>query len=505
MAVDPRTPVIVGTGQVSQREADPAAALEPVDLLATAARAADADARARRSLLDTVDTIAVVDILSWKYPDPGALLARRLGIEPRRTVTTTVGGNSPQMLVNRLGDGVQRGEHDVVLLGGTECMYTRWRARRADPKTWLPWEQPDDPPCPDVRGDDRPGSSAFELAHLALAPTQVYPLFETARRALLGHGLDEHQRHVARLWSHFASAAADNPHAWSRTPYSPDDLRTVSPDNRMVVFPYPKRLCANIDVDQAAAMLLCSYQAARDAGVPDGRMVFLRAGADAHDTYFFSERVSLAESQAIGIAGRAAVEAAGVTLDDVARFDLYSCFPSAVQAAMGSLGLVGPDGGDTRPLTVTGGLGFAGGPGNNYVTHSIAAMVDACRADPGALGLVTALGWYVTKHSVGVYSATPGPDGFRVVDPRATQGVVDVGPTRAVTGPYAGDAVVEATSVAYERDGTPSLGILAALTVDGRRALAISRDADALASMCAEAWEGRSVTLRPDGDTNHLG
>jgi len=500
MAVDLRTPVLVGVGQASQRVADPADALEPVDLLADAARLALADG----SSALTVDTVAVAEIISWRYPDPGALLARRLGIEPRTTVLTSTGGNSPQMLVNRLGTAITAGEHDVVLLGGVECMYSRRRARRIDPNAWLEWSRPDDPPCPNVWGDTRPGTSQYEMAHRALAPTQVYPLFETALRHARDESVEEHQRVVASLWSHLAAVAAGNPYAWSPVAYSPDEIRVPAPDNRMAVFPYTKRMCANLDVDQAAAVVLCSYEAARAAGVPADRMVFPHAGADAHDHYFVTERADLGASTAIGIASRAALDAARVGLDDVARFDLYSCFPSAVQMALGSLGLAGPDGGDDRPITVTGGLPFAGGPGNDYVTHSIAAMVEACRRDPGAIGLVTALGWYATKHSVGVYSSEPPADGFRAVDPSVTQAVVDALPAREPAGLLDGDGTVEATSVAFDRDGAPTMAIVSLLLPDGRRALANTVDPDVMLAMCEDAWEGRTVGIRADGDTNVL-
>jgi acetyl-CoA C-acetyltransferase len=500
MPIPPRTPVVVGVGQAQQRPADPTEALEPADLLAAAARAAAADSGAGDRLLPLVDTAAVVQLVSWRYPDPAASLARRLGIAPRSTVTTTVGGNSPQMALNRLAPAIERGEHDVVLLGGVECVYTRWRARRAERRTHLDWSDDDDPPCPIVWGDDRPGSSQYEMAHLAVAPTQVYPLFETALRAAAGHGIEEHQRSVSELWARFAAVAAENPHAWSRVAYSPEEIRTVTPENRMIAFPYAKRMCANIDVDQAAAVLLCSYERAQAAGVPDDQLVFPLAGADAADHYHFTERHSLADSPAIRAVGRATLAAAAVDLDDVARFDLYSCFPSAVQLAMGALGLGGQAAGDERPLTVTGGLGFAGGPGNNYVTHSIAEMVQACRRDPGSIGMVTALGWYATKHSAGLYSSRPPARGFARVDPAATQAEVDALPAREAAGPYAGKVEVEATSVAFERDGTPGHAIVAGLTPDGRRALAVSRDPDLLAAMVEDPWEGRSVRLRRAGD-----
>jgi acetyl-CoA C-acetyltransferase len=408
------------------------------------------------------------------------------------------------MMVNRLAAGIANGDHDIVVLGGAECVFTRWRARRAEPKVWLDWTQPGDAPCANVWGDDRPGSSQYEMAHLALAPTQIYPLFETALRGAAGRGIAEHQQHVAELWAGFAAVAAENRHAWSRTPYTAAEIATPSPTNRMVTVPYTKLMCANIDVDQAAALVLCSYDTARTAGIPDDRMVFPRSGASAHDHYFFTERASLAEAPAIGIAARAALSAAGAGIDDVARFDLYSCFPAAVELALHSLGIAGPTAGDARPLTVTGGLGFAGGPGNNYSTHAIAAMVNACRHDPGSIALVTALGWYATKHAVGIYSTEPPPDGFVAVDPAVTQATVDALPRREPAGIVDGPAVVEATSVVIERDGSPSLALITALTSDGRRALANTRNEASMRSMCEEPWEGTTVQLRNDGDSNSL-
>jgi acetyl-CoA C-acetyltransferase len=271
----------------------------------------------------------------------------------------------------------------------------------------------------------------------------------------------------------------------------------------MVVFPYTKLMCANIDVDQGAALLLCSYEAARDAGIADDRFVFLHAGADTHDHWFVTERAALAEAPAIGIATRAALAAAGVGVDDVARFDLYSCFPAAVEMAMHELGLRGVEQGDERPLTVTGGLGFAGGPVNNYPTHGIARMVDACRTDPGSFGLTTALGWYATKHSVGVWSSRP-PERFTRVDPAVTQSEVDARPWRRASGLFEGSMTIEATSVVMERDGQPSVAIVAGLLPDGRRGLANSRDSDVMSSMTREAWEGRTVAVANDGATNQL-
>jgi acetyl-CoA C-acetyltransferase len=494
--VDRRAPVIVGVGQTSQRvPAEQARA--PIELLADAARAADSDSGASVSLLERTDVVAVVAIGSWPYPDPGALLARQLGIAPRATAVSTVGGSSPQLLIDEFATRVQRGDCDVVLVGGAESMHTRWRARR-EPRVHLEWESGDDPPCELVIGVDTPGVNEYEMAHLAVAPTMVYPLFETARRAELGHGVDEHQRYVSEMWSRFAAVAAQNPHAWSRTAYSPEEIRTVSADNRAVCFPYPKRMCANIDVDQGAAVLLCSYEAASAAGVPDDRMVFLHAAAEAHDHWFVTHRWSLAESPAISSIGSALFGATGMNIDDIAHLDLYSCFPSAVQVGRKALGIAAND---DRPLTVTGGLGFAGGPVNNYPTHAIAAMVDTLRARPGDIGLTTAVGWYLTKHAAAIWSARPPAQPFRRID---TQATVDARPSRVPAGLVEAEATIEATAVAFERDGTPNIGIVTALTDDGCRALANVRDIDVLRDITTHTWEGRRAKLTNDGTTNSI-
>src|SRR5204863_10009134 len=127
-----------------------------------------------------------------------------------------------------------------------ESMHARWRARR-EPRVRLEWDDGGDAACSWVIGDDRPGASDYEMAHLAVAPTMVYPLFETALRASFGRGIEEHQKHVSEMWARFAAVSAGNPNAWSRVAYTPEEIREVSPDNRMVCFPYPKRMCANID------------------------------------------------------------------------------------------------------------------------------------------------------------------------------------------------------------------------------------------------------------------
>jgi acetyl-CoA C-acetyltransferase len=501
VALDPRTPVLVGVGQVTQRP-DPEVPLtqrpEPVELMARALGAAGRDsggADEGRGLLARAGSLRVIVPLSWRYVNPGLLVSERLGIAPRELALTAIGGNNPQTVLSRTALQIAGGELDVALVSGAECLYTRHAARRDPDRPVLEWTtQADDTPIPVMLGTDRVPVTDVEAARGLDRPLRVFPLFENALRAAAGETIEEHQRTVSELWARFSSVAATNPFAWSPRARTAQEVRSTGPSNRMVSFPYPKLMNANDRVDQGAGFILCSVGAARDAGVPRDRWVFPVAGADAHDHWLLSHRQDLRSSPAIRIAGNRLLSVAGAGIDDIAHVDLYSCFPCAVQIAARELGLPLDDPG--RPLTVTGGLGFAGGPGNNYVSHSIASMAQRLRADPGALGLVTGLGWYSTKHAIGLWSTAPPAAGFRHVCP---QDAVDSLPRRTPAPEYEGDATIETYTVVHDRDGAPQLAILAVLTGDQHRAWGnISERDDMLGLMEGEGC-GRKVRLAADG------
>jgi acetyl-CoA C-acetyltransferase len=251
-------------------------------------------------------------------------------------------------------------------------------------------------------------------------------------------------------------------------------------------------LAANIQVDQAAAVIVCSVEAARRAGVPPDRWVFIHAGAEAADEWHVTERHELTTSPAIRAIGRAALQHAGLTIDEVAFVDLYSCFPAAVQIGAAELGLPLQD--VQRPLTVTGGLTFAGGPGNNYATHGIATLVPLLRSQPDAFGLQTALGWYVTKHAIGIYSGTPPARPFRSLHATPENRAARVARTD-----YTGPATLEAFTVRHDRDGVPSTAAVSALTPRGERAMLAVADRELVTGLLERDQLGRSVDVRgPD-------
>lgn len=483
--------MLVGAGQVVRRPTSVDDCPEPADLMAEAARAAGSDSGTGDRLLRRADSVQVVELMSQPYANAPLAVAGRVGASPRETVQSTVGGNSPQMLVNRAAEDILAGRADVVLIAGAEAIHSRHLAHRTGAA--LPWrgDEPGTAPPDRVVGIDRPGTSDAEQSRSLNMPVQIYPVFESAIRLAAGESIGEHQVKVSELWATFSEVATTNPYAWDQRRHTAEEIRSPGPRNRWIGWPYTKLMVAYAGVDMAAALLLTSVEAARAAGVPADRWVFPWAGSDCHDHWFVSERYDLCSSPAMAANGRAALGLAGIGIDDVAHVDLYSCFPSAVQMGAAALGL-----GLDRRLTVTGGLTFAGGPLNDYVTHSIASMAGALRAEPGGVGVVTALGWYATKHSIGVYSTEPPKQPFRRAEP---QDEVDRTPSRPEAAGYSGPVTVEAWSVMHERDGRPSIGFVSCLTPDGGRTWGNIHDAAVLGALTVEDVGGDKATLREDG------
>ncbi|MFN0091350.1 MAG: acetyl-CoA acetyltransferase [Acidimicrobiales bacterium] len=483
MAVNAKSAVVVGVGQFQQKPANPAEALEPLAMMVAAIERAAEDAGAR-SLLARAESIRVVQG-AWPYRDPGRLIAARLGADLRDSVVTPNGGNAPQALVNDTALAIERGELSVAILTGAEGINSRRRARAAG--VTIPYTTDADAPRARRLGPEVEMSHPVEVERGIDAPVNFYPMFETAIRYANGEDVDAHRARIARLWAGFNAVAVQNPNAWIRTPLTAEQIAAPGPDNRMIGFPYTKLLNSNWNLDQAAAVIMCSAEAAEALGIARDRWVFPQAGTDGHDTYFVSNRRDLHSSPAIKACGEALFELAGCGVDDVAHVDLYSCFPSAVQIGAAELGL-----GLDRPLTVTGGLTFAGGPLNNYVLHAIATMVEVLRAHPGELGLNSANGGYTTKHALGLYSTEPPAGGFKHAD---VQAVIEKTPARELDAGYAGRAELESYTVMFDGDNRPAKALAACLTPAGARQWATSEEPGLLGALCAEEHCGRAVEL----------
>jgi acetyl-CoA C-acetyltransferase len=456
------------------------------------AREAQDDAGVQ-GLLTRIDSLQVVNVIAWPYTDTPGLLAERLGARPAHSIYTTVGGETPQRLINETAERIARGDTRLALLCGAEALHSVPRARKQGFK--LSWQRRGVPE--EMVGEDRPGFSDIEARHGAVMPSRIYPLFENALRARLGLSIDEHRRRLGDLCQRLSAVAARNPYAWFQEALTSEEITTVSPNNRMICFPYPKRMNAIIEVDQAAAVIMTGSETARELGIPEDRWVYLWGCGDVNDKWFVSDRVNLHSSPAMRAATGRALGMAGQTVDEIDFFDLYSCFPSAVQLAMQGLDLPFDD---PRSLTVTGGLPYAGGPGNNYVMHSVATAVDRLREKPDEKGLITGLGWFFTKHSAGVYSARrPPAERWERVNPATDQTRLEAMDSPPAVERAEGPASVEGYTVQFNREGEPEMGIVIGRLGDGEkpgaRFINTPPDKDLLRSMTCEEFVGASGSV----------
>ena len=503
------TPVLIGVGQFTYR-GDPGSSPSPSSLLKIAAERAAADAGIGTAGLAAIDALAVAGFTidapgsnRGTIPhstNPPASLAKALGATPGWAVYSHMGGNTPQQLVNVLAERIARGETELGLAVGAEFLGSAMK-RLTKGLGFDDWQEDDDLPEPQRIGDPRPGVTPYEARHALNRPINIYPMFENALRARDGRSLADHQARLGKLFAPFTKVAAHNPEAWFPVERSAEELVTVSEKNRMVGYPYPKLLNAIMEVDQSAGVILASEAKARELGVPEDKWVYLHGCADAADLWNPIDRQNFHSSPAMRLTGKRALEMAGIGLDKVDFIDLYSCFPVAVEIGAEEMGLALDD---PRGLTVTGGLPYAGGPGNNYVMHSIAAMAQKLRAKPGSYGLVTANGWYLTKQSTGVYSTKRPEAPFEREDPKIIQAEIDALPHPDVIEQPQGAGRIETYTVVHRREG-PYMGIVVGRDANDRRFVAVTpNDPATLAKLEAAEQVGRSgsVSQGPDGQTN---
>ena len=496
MSIDPRTPVLVGQGQIINHIASLNDAREPAQLIADAIRQAASDADL--TSLPEVDALHIVRLLSWKYTNPAFTVASLLGMKTRVHGITPHGGNMPQLLINRLALKIQRGELDIAVVAGGESSNSRARAHREN--ATLNWsESAADTPMATNIIDDAAMSNDQEIARKIVLPIQIYPMFESAIRAEATRDIDQHEKLISELWARFSNVAAANEFAWNKTPLTAEQVRAVTPKNRMIGLPYRKVMNSNNQVDMAAALIICSVAKATQLGIPRDKWIFPLAGTDCHEHYYISNRFSFADTPAIKLGGEMVCELAGTPLKEISLIDLYSCFPSAVQLGTKSLNLS-----LNQQLTITGGLSFAGGPWNNYVMHAIATMMVKLRQanKSSTNGFIWANGGYATKHSFGIYSAAPPKNGFRHGSPQSKIDALDereLATPEQAAATNSGKAKIEAFTVMHDRAGQPETAIAATLLKDSRRAWATSTDPQVATAFCSGEWVGQQVTLGSTG------
>ncbi|MBD3768969.1 MAG: acetyl-CoA acetyltransferase [Rhodobacterales bacterium] len=492
-------PVLVGVGQsLSQWDgsAGPAGAPSPLSLMVNASKQALADTGAS-NVAGAIDTIAVVRIFEDSVrgaPHPHGhntnlpgTLARDLGASPAHLIYEVVGGQSPQALVNEMAAKVFEGEIECALISGSEANRASKGARRHGVE--INWADSADADYDD-RGSGPMMLSREEIKHGIVAPAYFYALFENAIAAREGRSRSQHRKAMAELFQPFSAVAAKNPYSQFPVEHSVEFLSTPSKANYEYADPFLKWFIAQDAVNQGAAAIVMSSSKADELGIAEDKRVYLHGAGEGADD-FISLRPRLDGSFAMEAAISRALEQSGKATADMAHFDLYSCFPCAVFSSTQALGLDWKT--DKRPLTLTGGLPFFGGPGNNYSLHGIAEMVAKLRGDAGSFGLVLANGGWMTKEAVGVYS-TAKPAEFTPVARYAR-------PTEEVD--LCADSCVaklETFTVTHGKQG-PDKGIIFARLPDGRRALANASPAALAVLREDESPVGRSVKILVEGET----
>ena len=485
--IDPRSPCVIGVAERTVR-ADEGDAPEPLDLWEEMCRGAARDSGGAE-VLASVDSLQVVYSLSWQYDDPPARLAERLGLREGARHYTGLSGTSPQKRIQAAAAEILAGRSDVAIVVGAESLATRKRLRKSGERPGWSYRPSEKPALPFEDPHHR-----AEIAHQVFQAYLTFAVFDIARRAHLGLSPDEHRRRLGEVFAPMSRIAAANPNAWLRTERSAAEIVEVTAQNRMVAYPYPKYTVAILDVDMAAGIIIASHEKADALGVPRDRRIYLRGWCHSKDPVYVAEREDLWRSVGMEEASRAALSCACVAIDDVAHLDLYSCFGSSIEFASDALGLAADD---ARPLTVTGGLPFHGGPGNNYMSHSVATMVQKLREDPSATGMVSGVGMHMTHHVFAVYSAEPGA--LEPPDEAAVQARVEATPRRKIRNAATGSARVAAYSVVHDREG-PAWGLAVCDLPEGDRCYARLDDLQRMRESEEKEWVGQDVELIDAGN-----
>lgn len=497
-------PIIVGVGQMTHKSED---FLHPLQAMKTAVKRAADDAECN-NLIDTADALHVVNIFTWNYRKAPRALAELLAINPAIKEYTTIGGDTPQWLVNRVADNIASGKNEISILAGCEVMHSVKCAFAAGkPPEGFRDSFIDITPIGDdsegiLIGNKRFGNNDYELDHFMDMPVRIYPLIENALRAKEGLTIEQQFENLGKFGETFSAVAAKNPYAWSRNSLTATQVITPSPQNRMISFPYTKLLNANVFVDQAAALIMTTPQVAQKLGIPEEKWVYIHGGQDAHDIWFISERKDIADSPAIKACVQDALQQAEITLEDIRFFDFYSCFPCMPHLYRLVLGIEHTD---PRPITLTGGLPYFGGPGSNYVMHSIVEAVNRCRIEPDKFGLITSNGWYCTKHSAGIYSSRKPPKRWERTPSALFQQQLSFPKNLEIEPSPSGSFLVDSYTVWFDRQGEAEVGILMGRTESGKRALAHTPEdnKDLLHAMMQKEWiETRGKIIGQKGKIN---
>ena len=487
-ALPANTPVLVGVGFAQQKEDDISKAKEAVLLMEEALRAAAADAGADAVLSQASKIISPQGL--WGYTDPARLLANAVGAEQAKTVMGLF-GITQQTLIGRACESVAKGEDDVVFVVGGEAKYRALRGQISGQEVTETAQ--DDAPDVTLSPEKELYIDAEINSGLGMLPVGYYAIMDSAYRHSKGWTVEQHRDKLGQLYAGFSRVAETNPYAWKREAHDADSIRNASDKNPMLAFPYTKLHNSSWNVDQASAMIICSVEKAQALGVPREKWVFPLASAESNYMLTMSQKAELHRLPGAKLAGDAAYKAAGISAEELDFVELYSCFLAAVEIYADELNIP-----NDMPLTVAGGMPFAGGPLNNYSFQSTCRMAQLLREKPNSKGLVSTVSGLLTKQAVGIWSTEPAPNGF-VFEDVSEQARAEIN-VKTVTENHSGEGTIAGYTVVYENKARKRAITVMDFT-DGVRSLAWTEDESIMQAMEESEWCGKVLSV-VDGEIN---
>ena len=485
-------PCIIGVAQKTWR-LEQGDAPQPLQQWDEVARQAASDC-GNAEVLSKIDDINVIYSLSWNYDDAPTQLATQLGITgPFKKRLSGLSGTSPQKFLHDAAEHIMQGKSSVALVVGGEALATKKKAKKEDRK--LPWPKPQSKP---VMPFDDPFHPS-EVAHQIFQAYLTFAMLDSARRHQKHLSLQQNREQQCEMMAKLSQVAAHHPDAWFPKAHTAASLLHTEGSNRLVAYPYSKLQMAFMDVDMAAALLVTSHEKADELGIAPEKRVYLHGWSYAREPVHLAERPELWHSPAMEIASEQALQMAAISSQSLTHLDLYSCFPASLNFARDALGINDQD---PRSLTVTGGLPYFGGPGNNYTAHALVSMTETLRRHPGDFGLVNGVGMHLTNHSFGIYSTSIPQRALLAPDYQKAQHYVESYGKKPIESEAGGEGTVVAYSIIYGADKNTAYAICE--LTNGNRCYAICDDQQLVARMQQEEWVGKVVTLRCENKINHF-
>ncbi len=483
-------PIIVGAAQFTQHKhtLDP---LDPLNLIAKACKVALNDA-GTPNLKKFIDSVYMINIKSWSYEDAPEELSKILCLKSEHKVYLPDGGDSPQMLVNRAAKAITSGKSQAILITGGEASYSKYKAKKR--KIDLNWPHLRTPKY--MEGKLWNGINEFANRYRLIFPLLTYAIFETAIRAASGRSLEEHKNHIGKIFEHFSKIASNNPCAWTQRSYTAKEIITPTSKNRYITHPYTKLMCSNVFVDQSSALIMTSKEIAEKLKIDSKLWIYPMGGADFKNIFNITQRPKLNNSPAAKEGAILALEQAGLKLDDIDLFDIYSCFPSIVEIIKKEIGIKEND---PRSLSITGGLPYFGGPWSNYSLHAIVSAVNLVRKNPLLKIMVIANGGYNTKQSFGIYGTDPPLIQWgEQNNAKIQQSILEKQLPKPIEQAN-GKLTIEGYTITYDRTGVPKQGIVIGTLESNRRTIAfINAEPDILIKLEKQELVGQKFPVHFD-------